>query len=162
MPTSIDLGTLFKSVTGTLMESQSDLNSADVYNHDHGDNMVEIFKVITEAMESKPGAAPADQLAYASELLGHRTQSGSAKLYAQGLNQASHKFADRQITPDNALGLVQALIGGGQVGTAPASGDLLGSLLAGLADVPGQAGADQQEMMSGGLGSLLQEMVGGG
>jgi hypothetical protein len=34
--------------------------------------MVQIFKMITEAMETKQGADPADQLAYASELLRQR------------------------------------------------------------------------------------------
>jgi hypothetical protein len=69
MSQNLDLGSLFQAVTRNLLENQNVLNQADTYNHDHGDNMVQFFKMITEAMETKQGADPADQLAYASELL---------------------------------------------------------------------------------------------
>ena len=55
----IDLANLFQSVTGTLSQNRATLNEADTQNHDHGDNMVDTFEVITRAMKEKKGADPA-------------------------------------------------------------------------------------------------------
>jgi hypothetical protein len=129
-----------------------------LYNHDHGDNMVEIFGVINEAMDAKRGKKPAEQLAYASQLLEQRSQSGSAKMYASGLSQASRQFKGKAVTPDNVSTLLQALLGGQASGQQPsgASDDLLGSLMGGLA---GGQGTGQQP--SGASDDLLGSLMGG-
>jgi hypothetical protein len=154
--TPINLVNLFQTVTGTLSKNKKKLNAADTNNHDHGDNMVDTFEVITQAMKEKQGADPADQLAYASELLRQR-KSGSAQVYAQGLSRASTEFHGKQVTPNNAMTLIQSLLGGGQ---APAEqpqsgmGNLLGSLLGGVTEKEAPA----QEQQSGGgldMGDLL-------
>ena len=135
MSQDLDLASLFGAVTGNLLENRETFNQADTYNHNHGDNMVEIFRVITEAMETKRNADPADQLAYASDLLRQRSQSGSASMYADGLAQASQQFEGRAVTPDDATTLVKALLGGSQAQAHPQSqpsSDLLGSLLSSL------------------------------
>jgi len=155
----LNLVNLFQSVAGTMANEKETLNQADAYNHDHGDNMVEVFNVISQAMQAKRSADPADQLEYASQLLRQR-KSGSAQMYAQGLKQASKEFqGQKRVTPDNAMQLIQTLIGGGQASTAPAQsgmGDLLGSLLGG-------AGAGSQQTQAGNgdlLGSLLGSLGG--
>ena len=103
---SVDLSKLFGAVAQTMLQNQSTLNEADTYNHDHGDNMVQTFEVITQAMKEKSNATPAEQLAYASQLLSAKSQSGSAKLYAQGLQDASKKFVGKtSITPSNGTTL---------------------------------------------------------
>jgi hypothetical protein len=157
MPNQLNLLNLFQSVTSTLKNNQQDLNNADTYNHDHGDNMVQVFNLISQAMQAKQKAAPADQLAYASELLSQQ-KSGSAQVYAQGLAQASKEFTgQKQVTPDNAINLIQALMGGGQASTAqPQSGvgDLLGSLLGG--------GHTANQQPQSGVGDLLGSLLGGG
>jgi len=154
---NIDLASLFQSVTGTLASNRESLNEADTNNHDHGDNMVDTFEVITQAMKEKKGADPADQLAYASEILRQR-KSGSAQLYAKGLSEASREFQGQQVNPGNAMTLIQTLLGGGQ---APEQqqrqsggvGDVLGSLL---------GGANQQsQQQDGGVGGLLGSLLGG-
>jgi len=106
----IDLGKLFQTVTGALVQNKESLNNADTNNHDHGNNMVNAFELITKAMQEKKGANPAEQLAYASQVLSQQ-KSGSAQLYARGLSQASQKFEGRQVTSDNAMILVQSLLG---------------------------------------------------
>jgi hypothetical protein len=152
----INLVNVFKAVAGSLSSQRETLNNADTYNHDHGDNMVEIFNAISQAMQAKKTANPADQLEYASQLL-RQQKSGSAQVYAQGLTQASKEFqGKKQVTPNNALTLIQALLGGGQ---APSSqpqaglGDLLGSLVGG-----GSAPAQQSQT---GTGDLLGMLLGG-
>jgi hypothetical protein len=152
----LNLANIFQSVTGTLSAQRQNLNNADTYNHDHGDNMVQVFDTIAQAMKAKQNATPADQLAYASQLL-QQQQSGSAQLYAQGLSQASKEFkGQQQVTPNNAINLIQALVGGGQASTAqPQSGmgDLLGSLLGG--------GTTTTQQSQSGVGDLLGSLLGG-
>jgi len=152
----INLASLFRNVASSLSEQKETLNKADTYNHDHGDNMVEIFTVISQAMQAKRNASPADQLEYASQLL-RQKQSGSAQVYARGLSQASQQFqGTKKVTPDNAMTLIQALMGGGQAATTqstPGMGNLLGSLLSG-GDVPAQQN-------QGNMGDLLGMFLGG-
>jgi hypothetical protein len=159
---TLDLGTLFQAVSGNLAEHQADLNQADDYNRNHGDNMVEIFGAINEAIRAKSGKKPAEQLAYASELVAQRSQSGSAKIYASGLSQAARQIKGKSITPDKIPALLEALLGGlasgglaGQAGANP-MGDLLGSLLGGAAG--GQGPVAQP---SGSAGDLLGSLLGG-
>ncbi len=158
---TIDLGKLFGSVAKTMAQNKTSLNEADTYNHDHGDNMVQIFEVITQAMKEKKDATPAQQLAYASQLLQAKSQSGSAQLYAEGLSNAASQFKGQNaVTTDNAMTLIQTLLGAS--GSVPATqaqgggtGDLLGSLLGGL------TGGQQTQSQDGGTGDLLGSLLGG-
>jgi hypothetical protein len=156
-PNSLNLASLFQTVAGSLTSQRENLNNADTLNHDHGDNMVQVFNMISQAMATKKDATPADQLEYASQLL-RQQKSGSAAVYAQGLAQASTEFkGQKQVTTDNAIGLIQALLGGGQASTAQPQGgmgDLLGSLLGG--------GGTAAQQPQGGIGDLLGSLLGGG
>lgn len=157
---SMSLAKVFGTVAKTLASKQQVLNQVDTYNHDHGDNMVEVFDVVVQAMKAKKGASPADQLAYASELL-RQKESGSAKYYAGGLMQAAQQFEGKQVTPDNAMELIQTLLGGGAPASSPApvpsgQGNMLGSLLAGLTGagqtgVPAQGGLDIGDLLNAGM-----------
>ena len=154
---SVDLGSLFQAVTGTLQKNKTQLNAADEENHDHGDNMVDTFSVITQAMKEKADADPADQLAYASQLLRQKT-NGSAQVYASGLAEASREFQGKQVNQGNAMNLIQAIMGGGQPmqqqqqqQSEGGLGGLLGSLLGG-----GQQQAQQQDAGGLDMGDLLQ------
>lgn len=147
---NIDLIKLFGTVAKTMAQNKENLNQADTYNHDHGDHMVEIFEVITQAMKEKKTASPADQLAYASQILRQKSQSGSAQIYAEGLSDAASQFKGKSaITTDTAMQLIQALLGAQGSTTLPGSvaqnggGDLLGSLLGGL--MGGQQAQPQQQ-----------------
>ncbi len=77
-PSTLDLLTMFKAASRSLKQNKEALNQADDYNHNHGDNMVAIFRVITKAMETKKDVSAADQLEYASQLLRQNPTSGSA------------------------------------------------------------------------------------
>jgi hypothetical protein len=166
----IDLAKLFQSVTGTLTQNRESLNEADTNNHDHGDNMVETFEVITQAMKEKKGADPADQLAYASEILRQR-KSGSAKVYADGLSQASQQFQGQQVNSGNAMTLIQTLLGGGQAAPQQQQpqdgglGGMLGSLLGGGAAKQGQqqqgGGLDMGDLLNAGMSFMNTKQRGG-
>jgi hypothetical protein len=149
----LDLASLFNVATQALAANQSSLNQADEDNHDHGDNMVKAFSMITQALGSKKGAMPSQQLSHASRYLAQNGTSGSSQVYSQGLAQAAQQFQGQSaVTPDNAMMLIQSLLGSGQTQQpAPqAGGDLLGALLGG-----GQQSAQQ------GAGDLLGALLGG-
>ncbi len=147
-----DLSALFNVAAKTLAANRSTLNQADAENQNHGDNMVQAFKMISQAMATQRGAPPSQQLRYASEYLGQNANSGSAHVYAQGLAQAAQQFQGQQtISPENALLLIQSLLGGGQEASPQAGADLLGSLLGGQ-QVPQQTqGIDLNALLSAGL-----------
>jgi len=168
----VDLSKLFNAVTKALKTEQASLNEADTYNHDHGDNMVTNFKVITKALKQKQGVSPSEQLSYASEVLRKKSTSGSANLYSQGLAQAATQLMGQSsVNSSNAMSMVQALIGGGKPAAQAenaASSDMLGQLLGGLMGGGGGGGQAQQaesqsgDMLSGLVGSLLGGGSGGG
>lgn len=177
-PTKLNLVNLFQTATNTLSQQRQNLNNADTLNHDHGDNMVQVFSSISQAMQAKKNATPAEQLAYASQLLSQQP-SGSAKVYSQGLAQASKEFkGQKQVTPNNAINLIQALMGGGQASTAQPQanlGGLLGSLVGGsTSNSQPQAGmndllgsllggvATPNQQPQNDMGNLLGSLLGGG
>ncbi len=181
----LNLAGIFQSVTQMLAENQQSLNQADEYNRDHGDNMVQTFQTITDALEKKRGSSDSAALAYASRQVARSTTSGSGQLYAQNLAQAAEQFQGQRVDAQGALQLLQTLIGGaGQQPVQPASqdgGDMLSELLGGAAggqqaqaptpqgggDMLGalfgdQAGGEQpQSSAPQGGGDMLSELLGG-
>lgn len=150
MPGGTDLSKVFNVAAKTLAANRSTLNHADAENQNHGDNMVQVFNMISKAMASQRGAPPSDQLRYASDYLAQHANSGSAHVYAQGLAQAAQQFQGQPaLTPDNALLLLQGLLGG--QGAPQGGADALGSLLGGQ-QLPQQAqGIDLASLISAGL-----------
>jgi hypothetical protein len=150
---AIDLASLFNVATQALAANQGSLNQADSENQNHGDNMVQAFNLITQALGSQQGASPSQQLSHASQVLGQNGTSGSAQVYSQGLAQAAQQLQGHSaVTPDNAMMLVQSLLGGGQQSAQQGGGDLLGSLL----------GGGQQPSSQGGGADILGALLGGG
>lgn len=148
-----DLAGIFNVAAKTLAANRSTLNQADVENQNHGDNMVQAFKMISEAMGKQRGAPPSEQLRYASEYLAQNANNGSAHVYAQGLAQAAQQFQGQQaLTPDNAMVLLQSLLGGGQQYSPQGQDDMLGSLLSGQqGQGPQPGGIDLAALVSAGL-----------
>lgn len=137
MTSSVDLVNVFQGVVGALQENKQTLNEADEYNHNHGDNMVQIFERATKALSEKKDAAPAEKLAHASELV-QGIDSGSAQVYARGLAQAAQEFRGKKLTSENATLLLKNLLNAG--------------------DPPEQ----QPQERKGLLGSIVSEFTGGG
>lgn len=162
---SVDLATIFQTVTQALAENQQSLNQADEYNRDHGDNMVQTFQTITNALEQKKGSSASTALNYAARQVSKTAGSSSGQLYAQNLAQAATQFKGKKVDAQGAVQLLQLLIGGGQAAQGqapqPAGGDMLGTLLGGLAG--GQAAQGQQSPAVGDdmLGALLGGLTGG-
>jgi hypothetical protein len=111
---SIDLAGLFESITKALGENRDALDQADYYNHDHGTNMVNTFRTITDALKEKQGASNSEALYHAAEQLKQSGTSGSSRLYAQNLEQAASKAKGTRVSAADALDLLQNLMGGEQ------------------------------------------------
>ena len=167
MADNLDLSQIFKSVTSALASQQSDLNEADSYNHDHGDHMVQIFNLVQEAVGKKSNSSVADQLAYASKQLTKETDSGSAKLYAEGLSNAAKSFTGTDLNADNIMTLVKSLMNV-EANQEPAqnnSGNAIGSLLSSLmggGDSSGEddSGLGMDDLLRAGL-TFMQSKQGG-
>jgi len=157
----VDLANVFQTVTRDLAQNKQALNSADTFNQDHGDNMVQTFQTITAALEEKKGKSDSAALAYAAKKLSTGTHSSSGQLYAQGLAQAAAQFKGKQVDERGAMDLLQTLIGCGQAqaGGQAAGGDMLGALLGGMAG--GQGQSNQQSAGGDMLGALLGGLAGG-
>ncbi len=159
---NIDLVNMFGQIATTLAKNQAQLNKADTYNHDHGDNMVDIFNMITQAMADKPNANAGAQLATAAKALQSK-QSGSAQLYSAGLSKAAEQFKGQDVTADNALQLVQALLGGGQAAAPAQASSPLGALLGGLMGATGDSSdseIDAGDILSAGMAFLSAKQSG--
>lgn len=158
MADNVDLVKAFQAVAKNLAQNRDVLNQADNYNHDHGDNIVQVFQLVTKALKEKKGADVSEQLAYASDYLSRKAKSGSGQAYAQGLAQAANQFKGQELTADNAMALINALLGGGQTQSSaePESpvADLLGALLGGGTQPqtqPSQQSPDASQLLSMGL-----------
>jgi len=159
---SVDLAGIFGMVTKTLAENRQSLNQADVYNQDHGNNMVQTFQTITEALQQKKNSSDSAALKYAAKQLSQKTTSSSGQLYAQHLSQAAGQFKGKSIDAQSALQLLQALIGSGQASqpAAQPASDPLSALLGGL--VGGEAPQPPGEQPGGDLMSTILGGLAGG
>ena len=127
----MDLSALFGVAAQALAANQQSLNRAGAQNGNHGDNMVQMFNMLTQVTGQQKGSSPSQQLNHASQHLSQHGTSGSSKVYAQGLAQAAQQLqGQKSLNQDNAMVLVQSLLGGGQAPARQGGGaDLLGSLL---------------------------------
>jgi hypothetical protein len=139
-----DLAEVFQAAAEALSRHREALNQADPDNANHGDHMLEIFRVATQAAQSLPLASLPEALEEASHLLAQLSNNASAQVYARGLQQFSQAFRDRQVEFDDLASYVQHIVqespaegnAGGQMGS-PAKGErgaeVVKALVSGLA-----------------------------
>lgn len=135
MTNSLDLSTIFRTVTSALSENEDILNAADTTNHDHGTHMVQTFDLVQKAVTKQKSKPVSAQLAYASKVLAKQSQSGSGQIYAQGLASAAQKFKGKDLNEQTVGTLLNALMGSQQNAQSKSGvtqGGFLGSLLSGL------------------------------
>ena len=146
MSSNVDLVKLFSTVAETMIENQSTLNKADEYNQNHGDHMVDIFQMITGAVKEAPQNDLSSGFSKASELLAGK-DSGSAAMYAKGLDQAAEYFQGQDLDASQLMPLLQTMLGGGEASVAQGAGGLLDSLVGSLG---GDDGLDLADVLKAG------------
>jgi len=156
MSSNVDIVKLFSAVAETMVENQSSLNKADEYNQDHGDHMVDIFKMITGAVQEAPKNDLAKGLATASKVLTEKP-SGSADMYSKGLAQAAEYFQDQDLDASQLLPLLQTMLGGGEASISKGAAGLLDSLVGSLG---GEDGLDLGDILSAGAAFMQSKEEG--
>lgn len=155
----VDLASLFGVALKALKSNRQDINQLDGYNGNHGDNMIENMRIITEALKAKRSEAPSDALQYASQVLQEQGKGGSSQYYAQGLNQAADQFQGQdQLSPNDIMPLLNAILGAVPSESAPQQSQTAGSVLEqmmGLASQP----QPQPKAGSADVGGLLSTLL---
>ena len=110
-PTS-DLSELFGAALEAMVAQRQEINALDGYNGNHGDNMAENLRLITEALQEKSSQTPAEALEYASQRLQSHGYGGTSQYYARGLSQAAQQFQGRpDLDGNDVMSLLQLLLG---------------------------------------------------
>jgi hypothetical protein len=159
---TFDLGDLFNVALQSVTANRQELNALDGYNGNHGDNMVENLRLITETLQAGGSQPPSEALQYASQALEAQGRGGTSKYYAEGLSQAAEQLKGRSaVDSDGVVSLVQTLLGaipseGGQQ-QVQAGGSVL-DMVMGLAG-GGQASPEPPQDDGLDIGDVLQTLL---
>jgi hypothetical protein len=109
---TFDLGELFGAALQSMTAHRQEINDLDGYNGNHGDNMVENLRLITDALQAKRSQPPADALQYAGQKLQSQGRGGTSQYYARGLSQAAEQLQGHtSLGSNDVMTLVQSLLG---------------------------------------------------
>jgi hypothetical protein len=107
-----DLSNLFGSALEAMTANRQEINALDGYNGNHGDNMVENLRLITESLQEKSSQTPAEALGYASQRLQSQGRGGTSQYYARGLSQAAEQMQGRpSLDGNDVMSLLQVVLG---------------------------------------------------
>jgi len=148
----IELALIFQPVVDVMGQQQAAFNQADTFNGNHGDHMLEIFELATQAARDKAGETLSDAMQHAATRLAGMKENGSAQVYAHGLAAFAQQFSEQSISLDDLVYYVQGVLLENQKKSAKEvdigassdkkAGDVLKALIAGLA---GWQKAEQEE-----------------
>ena len=109
---TLDLSKLFDVALQSMTAHRQEINDLDGYNGNHGDNMVENLRLITEALQAKSSQPPAEALQYAGQKLQSQGRGGTSQYYAKGLSQAAEQLRGHSsLGGSDVMSLVQSLLG---------------------------------------------------
>jgi len=139
-----DLSNLFGAALEAMAANRQEINALDGYNGNHGDNMVENLRLITESLQEKSSEAPAEALGYASQRLQSQGQGGTSQYYARGLGEAAEQLQGRsRLDGNDVMSLLQMLLGAipseGYEPQPQAGGSVLEQVLGMASGQPSQA-----------------------
>lgn len=157
------LSEVFSSIAQKLEEQRQALNALDEINHNHGDHMVEIFQVATQAARENEGAPLGVAMEHGAELLRQMTENGSAQVYARGLGLLAAQLRQRGIELDDLLPVAQGYLRQEKQSVedgSPGSGEVLKGLMAALAEwdqleSQQESGAEKKPFAGVGMGYLF-------
>jgi hypothetical protein len=183
---ALDLSNLFGAALQTMTAQRQEINALDGHNGNHGDNMVENLRMITDALDAKRSQPPSEALRFASQQLQSKGRGGTSQYYARGLSDAAEQLQGRSsVGQPEVMSLVQSLLGaipsqghpqqmqgtgsvldqvlGMAVGQQPqAGGDMLGQVLGMAGGQQPQAGGDLLGQVLGMVGGQQQQPQAGG
>jgi hypothetical protein len=156
----MNLAMLFQTVAERLGQERAALNAADPYNGNHGDHMVAIFRLASQAAVQPDGESSlAEAMGWAASQLARLDANGSAQVYAHGLAQFAREFRQRNIGLDDLSFYIRRAIaenGGAPGEKVESRRDLLKALISGLAGWQAvENGASPDEYKTPDLGYLF-------
>jgi dihydroxyacetone kinase len=134
----VPLSDLFGSVSDNLERQRGYLNDLDRIggNGNHGDNVADNFRLITESLRRDHELEAQQQLRRAADALQQNGRGATAGLYAEGLRRAAEQVppGSGQIDMAALMPLLQGLLAGvsGSTQAQPGQGTLLDSLVPGI------------------------------
>jgi hypothetical protein len=174
-----NLARVFQAAADVLALQREALNRADTVNNNHGDHMLEIFRVATQAVQALPLADLPGVLEQAGRLLAQLEDNASARVYAHGLEQFGRAFHQHQVEFDDLARYVRQILqepAGVTAGSQAASsskveigGEVLKALVAGLAawgqvengENPSEKGVDMGYLFELGINYMQAKSRGG-
>jgi len=131
-----DLAGHFEKVAVRLDQERTTLNQSDTINGNHGDHMIAIFQVATQAAQQITDDDLPAAMELAGKLLQQMEDNGSAQIYALGLQQFALQFRERGVSYDHLASYIQSALSDDKPSgpKESKSGDVLKALVAGLAD----------------------------
>ena len=125
----------FDRVTERLKKERSALNQSDSLNGNHGDHMIAIFQIASQAARQIVDSDLASSMELASQMLMQLEDNASAQLYAQGLQQFAVQFRQHAIGFQDLENYIQTTLDDEKQAWSknPRSGDVLKALISGLA-----------------------------
>jgi hypothetical protein len=162
---ALDLSNLFGAALQTMTAQQQEINALDGYNGNHGDNMVENLRMITEALDAKRSQPPTEALRFASQQLQAKGHGGTSQYYARGLNDAAEQLQGRSsMGQPEVMSLVQSLLGAipsqGHPQQMQGGGSVLDQVLGMATGQQSQAGGDMLGQVLG-MATGQQSQTGG-
>ncbi|MCC7129671.1 MAG: hypothetical protein B6D39_03760 [Anaerolineae bacterium UTCFX2] len=92
------LAAVFAAVQAALEKHRQQLNQEDVINGNHGDHMVEVFLLASQAAASVSESDPGGAMIAAAQALENCSNNGSAEAYARGLRQMGEQLRRGGVT----------------------------------------------------------------
>lgn len=176
----IELARVFQAVADVLAQQRESLNQADTVNNNHGDHMLEIFRIATQAVQDLPLAGLPGVLEQAGRLITQLEDNATAQVYAHGLEQFGRAFRQHQVEFDDLARYLRQVLevppaNGTTRGQAASSskaeigGEVLKALVAGLAawgqvengENPSEKGVDMGYLFELGINYMQAKSRGG-
>ncbi len=164
---SIDLVGLFEAAAQAVAAQKDGINALDGYNGNHGDNMVQNVRLITDAVRAHKSDPPDEALRYAGAKLREQGQGGTSQFYSRGLLQAADQFAGKtELKAADGISLIQSLLGAIPAQGYPQPEESTPSVLDLFMNMGGAAAGTQpaptQQQSGGGLLEILTGLGGAG
>jgi hypothetical protein len=130
-----DLAGHFERVAERLNQERSALNQSDSLNGNHGDHMIAIFQVASQAARLIAGSDLASAMELAGQMLQQLENNASAQIYAQGLQQFALQFRQHEVSFDQLESYIQSALSEEKIAgpKESKSGDVLKAIVSGLA-----------------------------
>jgi hypothetical protein len=158
----LKLKDLFNRIFSAVNDQRENINALDSFNGNHGDNMVQNIGIIRDAIVESGDSTPSVALLNASRVLGKAGKGGTSQYYAEGLKQAAELLVGHDsLEAEDAMTLVETLMGAIPVQGYPAQGENVPSVLQMVAALSGNGGGEG--VYAEGMGQLgdMFELFGG-